>query len=376
MRFIALALALALATPVAALDLAAVSFQAVETYAGFDFPVSLAFAPDGRVFVTEKAGAIRVVANGTTSTWANVPVTDVGEQGLLGLALHPDFAANGWVYIYHADPGNGTNRVARLTDAGGSGSGLVAIVPAIPNAVIHNGGILTFGRDGTLFVSTGDATDEPAAQDPARLNGKILRVNDDGSLPGDNPFASSPVYSYGHRNVFGLAVDPGTGVLWGTENGPDRDDEVNRIVAGGNYGWPDETGVAGRPEFVDPAFVFVSPLPALTQATFHGGHLYFGAWNSGAVYRAVLTADRRGIADVAVIHTFEGAGVTDVESGPDGLYASVVYGGSGAIFRLTSLNPAGTGDHWLTFGIAAAAIAALFSLYLWKRRRVRGRERS
>lgn len=381
MRRVAFFLAVALATPVVALDLTTIPLQAVETYGGFDFPVSFAFAPDGRVFVTEKAGAVRVIANGTASTWANVPVADEGEQGLLGLALHPDFAANGWVYVYHADPANGTNRVARLTDAGGAGSGLVAIVPGIPNAVIHNGGVLTFGLDGTLFVSTGDATDEPAAQDPARLNGKVLRVNGDGSLPGDNPFPSSPVYSYGHRNVFGLAVDPNTGDLWETENGPSQDDEVNRIIPGGNYGWPNVTGGAGRPEFVDPAFVFPGPLPALTQATFFQGALFFGGWNSGSVYRAILTPDRRAIALLETVHTFAGRGVTDVESGPDGrLYVSAVSrgGAGGAIFAFDSLPPIGgtRGDHIVAYAVVAAVVAGLVLVYAWKRRQMRPRERS
>jgi glucose/arabinose dehydrogenase len=183
------------------------------------------------------------------------------------------------------------------------------------------------------------------------------------------------VYSYGHRNVFGLAEDPETRFLWQTENGPSQDDEVNRIVAGANYGWPNVTGVAGRPEFTDPEFVFPSPLPALTQATFLGGFLYFGAWNSGTVYRATLSGDRRSIDRVDAIHRFSG-GITDVEAGPDGrLYVSVVNSPTGdGIFAITGETASG-GDHWLVYGIAAAAIAALVLIYVWRRRRLR-RERS
>lgn len=375
-----MALAASFAAPATAWDVGTLPLQAVEAYAGFVFPVSFAFAPDGRVFVTEKAGTVRVAENGTVTTWATINVTDEGEQGLLGLALHPDFAVNGWAYVYHADPGNGTNRVVRLTDVGGVGTNPAAIVPAIPRAVIHNGGILTFGQDGTLFVSTGDATDEPAAQDVARLNGKVLRVRDDGTVPPDNPFAGSVVYSYGHRNVFGLAVDPDTGTVWETENGPLQDDEVNRIVPGGNYGWPTVTGRAGRPEFVDPAFVFPGPLPALTQATFFQGALLFGGWNSGSVYRASLTQDRRGISILETVHTFSGRGVTDVEAGPDGrLYVSVVSPGQGGtIYAFDSLPLIGgtRGDHLVTYAIVVAVVAGLVLVYAWKRRRIRPRERS
>ena len=380
MRASVLALAVLLLAPHAgAFDVRLLTFQADEFVGGFTFPVSFAFAPDGRMFVTEKSGTIAAVTGGVSSMWAQLPVTDTGEQGLLGLALHPEFAANGWLYVYHTDPGNGTNRVVRLTDSGGQGMGLTVVLDGIPRAAVHNGGVLAFGRDGTLFASTGDATVPDDAQDPASLAGKVLRVDEDGTPPATNPFPGSPVYSYGHRNVFGLAVDPGTGTLWETENGPGADDEVNRIVAGGNYGWPTVTGDADRPEFVDPAYVFPTNLPALTQATFHAGALFFGGWNSGAVFRAILTDDRRGIASVQAVHTFPGRGVTDVEGGPDGrVYASAVgFGGGGAIFVLTALPPVGgSGDHLLAYAAAAVVVASLFGLYLWKRRGIRGRERS
>jgi aldose sugar dehydrogenase len=234
-----------------------VAFRVEEAATGLDTPWELAFAPDGRIFVTERPGRLRVIEGGQlrAEPVAAVPgVVEQGEGGLLGLALDPDFANNGGLYLYHTyrEGGGLRNRVVRyiLQDRTGARglTGEQVIIAGIPGASTHNGGRIAFGPDGKLYVTTGDAQQMPAAQDRASLAGKILRLNPDGSIPADNPFPGSPVYSYGHRNPQGLAWQPGTGQLYATEHGPSSQDEVNRIVAGGNYGWPDARGTEGNRE--------------------------------------------------------------------------------------------------------------------------------
>jgi len=146
-------------------------------------------------------------------------------------------------------------------------------------ACCHNGGRLAFGPDGKLYVSLGDAQSSELAQEVGRLNGKILRVNPDGSIPADNPFPASPVFALGIRNPFGLAFDPVTGLLLITENGPSGHDEINVIRAGGNYGWPVVTGFAGDSRFVDPIFETGSVSFAPTGIARHRADVFFCTFN-------------------------------------------------------------------------------------------------
>ncbi len=236
--------------------------QAETVVGGLQIPWSADFAPDGRIFLTERPGRIRVIRDGRLDPqpWATVPVAHVGEGGLLGLALAPDFASNRAVYIYYTyQEGGGTwNRVVRMVERDGRGQVDRVIIDRIPGTTVHDGGRLKFGPDGKLYVTTGDARQPSQAQDRSSLAGKILRLNPDGSIPTDNPFAGSPVYSYGHRNPQGLAWHPETRTLYAAEHGPSGDlglccrDEVNVIEAGKNYGWPESAGPGGAPRFVDP----------------------------------------------------------------------------------------------------------------------------
>lgn len=236
--------------PSAATPAAPVPFRVEEVATGLDTPWEMAFAPDGRIFVTQRPGQLRVIENGQlrAEPVATVPdVVESGEGGLLGLVLAPDFATSGNFYVYHTYRDNGTrNRLVRytLTDrAGARGLGDQQIILAdIPGAGNHNGGRIKFGPDGKLYVCNGDAANPALAQDRNSLAGKILRLEPDGSIPADNPIPGSPVYSYGHRNPQGLAWQPGTNQLYATEHGPSSNDEVNRIVPGGNFGWPTITG--------------------------------------------------------------------------------------------------------------------------------------
>ncbi len=209
---------------------------------GLDTPWEIAFLPEGGILATERSGILALIdKEGKQLTVSGVRET--GEGGLLGLALHPDFANNQWLYIYLTtnDTGSLTNRVERYTyNADHSVSDRIVILEGIKGSSNHDGGRIRFGPDGLLYITTGDAGSPQLAQDPQALEGKILRLTDEGAVPEGNPWGN-PVYSIGHRNPQGLAWDS-QGRLWATEHGPSGfdtgNDELNLIEAGKNYGWP------------------------------------------------------------------------------------------------------------------------------------------
>ncbi len=222
---------------------------------GLVVPWALAFAPDGRLFVTERPGRLRLVEDGrlAPSPLATFPVAAVGEGGLMGLALDPGFSSNRRLYVCYTHEAGGRleNRVVRLTLEDGRAGDEQRVVDGIPGAPIHDGCRLAFGPDGKLYVTTGDAADAPLAQRRDSLAGKILRLEPDGRIPADNPFPGSPVYSLGHRNPQGLDWDA-AGHLIEAEHGSSARDEINHVQAGRNYGWPEVRGRAGDRRFVDP----------------------------------------------------------------------------------------------------------------------------
>ena len=294
------------------------------------FPSNMAFAPDGRLFFTEKdTGDIRVIQDGKLlpDPFAHVDVLSSSEQGLLGLALDPSFDVEPWVYVYYSDPVAHINRLARLREDGGAVERQPLLDALTTENGYHNGGDIVFGEDGKLYLSLGEVHESERAQDPNDIGGKILRLDPDGTVPSDNPFgAGNPAYSMGHRNSFGLCVDPSNGDLWETENGPGSDDEVNLIRPGGNYGWPDQLGPGGEPAFIDPVLDFPQVIVPTGCAVWRG-NLFFGAFGTDLLYRMPLPP--AGARAVAVNDM--GAGVTDVEVGPDDeLYVST----SNAIWRL------------------------------------------
>jgi glucose/arabinose dehydrogenase len=246
-----------------------------ETFAsGLDLPTSIAFPPDGsnRLFVNElQTGRVRIVqdgvlldeafAQGETNTTGGFPVS--GENGLLGIAFDQQFSVNRYVYVTYAtrtDMGTfGT--VARFTDVNNRGEDFTVLLGGVPSAPGHQIESLAFGPDGKLYLSTGDAFLVDEVQDTDTFVGKILRMDPDGSLPGDNPFPNSYTYAYGFRNCFDLVFD-NEGELFSADNGPETSDEFNQIVAGGNYGWPIRLGETSASEFVAPLRVWpqiVSP---------------------------------------------------------------------------------------------------------------------
>ncbi len=218
---------------------------------GLSVPWGLAFLPDGSALVSERNSALikRVTAEGRVTTVGQVPgVVPEGEGGLLGIAVAPTFGQDRWVYAYFSAAED--NRIVRMRYAGDDLGEPQVVLDGIPRSSIHNGGRLRFGPDGMLYAGTGDAADGENAADRDSLGGKILRIAPDGSVPEDNPFGT-PVWSYGHRNVQGLAFDA-DGRLWASEFGQETWDELNLIERGADYGWPAAEGRAGIDGLVDP----------------------------------------------------------------------------------------------------------------------------
>jgi glucose/arabinose dehydrogenase len=220
---------------------------------GLEVPWGLAFLPDGRALVSErKSGILRIITvGGQVEQVQKLSSTNRGEGGLLGIALSPNYAIDKLVYAYYTTAHD--NRIVRFR----LGEHPVPILTGIPAAGNHNGGRIAFGLDGMLYVGTGDAAQKPLAQNLQSLGGKILRMTADGNVPDDNPFPNSLVYSYGHRNVQGLAWDA-KGQLYASEFGQNTFDEVNRIRPGRNYGWPIVEGEGNDNRFVNPITTFAT----------------------------------------------------------------------------------------------------------------------
>ena len=251
MRRPAVVTALALATAAAGADTAAAA-KPTTVASGLRVPWGIDFLPGrgGDALVAERTtGRIVRIARpgGRKRVVMRIPGVDTGagEGGLLGLAVSPDYARDRLVYAYFTSARD--NRIVRFR----LGGAIRPILTGLQRAENHNGGRLEFGRDGKLYASVGDASDSSLAQDGGSLNGKILRLNSDGSVPDDNPSKGSRIFSRGHRNVQGLAWD-GSGRLYASEFGQNRYDEANIIEPGGNYGWPEVEGEGGNPNYIDP----------------------------------------------------------------------------------------------------------------------------
>jgi glucose/arabinose dehydrogenase len=320
---------------------------------GVSMPVGLTFAPDGRLFFSEAFnGALRVAervdgqARLLPRAFAQLETAKGPEAGMLGVALHPEFEQNHWIYLYYteSDPNRQNrvplrNRVVRFTERDNVGTDMTVILDdlAVSRRGVHNGGILRFGPDGKLYVTVGNAEEKANSQDPTKLNGKVLRLNADGSIPSDNPTPGSAVYALGFRNPFGMTIEPGTGQIWITENSGDNNDEVNALEPGGNYGFPTYEGFGDDPRYKDPVWSSGTRTIGPTGLVFYTGDqlpqfrgdLFFCAMNTGELTRLRLGgADRKTVeAGEAVLTNCH----LDVINGPDGaLYYSTVN----QIFRL------------------------------------------
>ena len=304
---------------------------------GLEAPWAIDFAPDGRIFLTERPGRIRIARDGQlqTAPWMTLEVADVSEAGLLGLALDPQFAQNRFVYVaytYRSATGRLVNRLVRLRDDPATGRGTLdrVLMDEVAGAPNHDGGRVRFGPDGRLYWTMGDAQQQDLAQDRASPNGKILRLNADGTIPGDNPLPNSPVYSVGHRNPQGLSWQPGTRRLYATEHGPSGGqgccrDEVNYIEPGGNYGWPVITGDERRDGMLPPVIHSGTSLTwapggaAFVSRGPWAGSLVFTGLRGQALYRVVLDPnDPRKVVNFETLFERQFGRLRDVVEGPDG----------------------------------------------------------
>jgi glucose/arabinose dehydrogenase len=323
---------------------------------GLDTPWSLVFLPDGRALVSERPGRIRLIENGRLrpEPYADIgkaeKVGDVfdaifnlvigGEAGLMGLALHPDFPRQPFVYAMHTQDGrNGIeNRVIRLRHDGDRARPDKVIVDGIPGGRNHNGGRISFGPDRMLYIATGERYRAELAQDRASLGGKILRVDAEGAVPADNPFPGSPIWSLGHRNPQGLAWHPETRALFVAEHGPTGEfglgayDEINVVVRGGNYGWPRAVGGAGDARYRDPLVAWPERAAPPAGIAFWRGDLYVATLRSETLIRIALARADTGWRVTAIERWF----TSDGSDGKYGRLRDAVVGPDGALYVLTS----------------------------------------
>jgi glucose/arabinose dehydrogenase len=307
--------------------------RAIETTViaeNLEIPWSLAFLPDGAALFTERPGRLRFMSSGgrvREEPVARINVNHQGEGGLLGVAVHPGFADNNYVYLYftYRNGNRILNRIDRyrFDRQRGALRGRRTIISGIPGAGNHNGGRIEFGPDDKLYATTGDAQEPDLSQDPDSLAGKILRLEDNGEIPADNPFSDSPVYALGLRNPQGLAWQPGTDRLYATDHGPVANDHLYLIEAGENYGWP-EARDPTQPGFEDPVLSSGNQTWAPSGMAPYDGrnpgfrnNLFFTALRGRHLRRVVLAGDGQVEATEAL---FEGrfGRLRDVVSAPDG----------------------------------------------------------
>jgi glucose/arabinose dehydrogenase len=334
----------------------------VDTVAsGLDSPWSLAFLPDGRMLVTERGGQMRIVTREgiVSAPLPGVPeVSASGQGGLLDVALAPDFATSRLIYFSFGEPGDGGSSTAvgraRLVDDRLQDTTVIfSSVPKMGGGA-HFGSRLAFGRDGTLFVTTGDRFQFDPSQDLSSHIGKVMRINADGSVPRDNPFVGRAdvrpeIWSYGHRNVEGAAIHPDTGRLWTHEMGPAGGDELNITESGHNYGWPvvswgrhysgiDIPDPPTRPDLAAPVRYW-NPVIAPSGMAFYNGDA-IPAWKGnlligGLVARAIVRLTLSGQEVTGEERIALGGRIRDVRQGPDGaVYA--LDESSGTLLRLTA----------------------------------------
>ena len=328
----------------------AAGFQAEYVLADASYPSALAFAEDGRVFFTEKnTGRIRVIKDGTLleQPLAEVPVNYAGDRGLLGIALHPNFANNGRVYVFYtrSDTGAATsdqqavvdNRVVYFEADGDVAAGSEIFVASLPAGVdpLRVGGRIAFADDDTLLVGLGDLVAHTSAQDNTVLLGKILRYNDDGTLPTGNAAADSPIFAIGFRQPMALVEDPAGGDLFVVERSANGLHEINLVLAGRNYGWADVAGIADTAAelaFAAQNADYSNPIHQSLDRHFVGGgfnpstkygpasfqQLFYGVSNRGRIERLELTIERTASVQSYVFATGLPTTMTDVAFTPSG----------------------------------------------------------
>lgn len=324
---------------------------------GLSNPTAMQIAPDGRIFVCQQGGALRVIENGVllSTPFVTLSVDSSGERGLLGIAFDPNFATNNFLYLYYTVPSNpGRNRVSRFTANGdvavpGSET-IIWELNALTDATNHNGGAIHFGPDGKLYIAVGENADPENAETLANMLGKMLRINANGTIPEDNPFFNiasgnnRSIWALGLRNPFTFAFQPGTGRMFINDVGQDDFEEINDGIAGSNYGWPATEGVTTNPAFRSPLFAythdegcaiaggaFYNPVTVQFPPSFIGK--YFFADLCGGWIRLFDPATGTA-SDFATDASFP----VDLKVGADG---SLYYlsRGAGAVFRVQFAEP-------------------------------------
>ena len=251
---------------------------------GLSGPTAMAMAPDGRIFVCQQGGALRVIKSNALlpTPFITLTVNSTGERGLLGVAFDPDFLTNHFIYLYYtATTPTIHNRISRFTavgDVAAAGSEVILLDLNDLSATNHNGGAIHFGRDGKLYAAVGENAVSSNSQTLSNLLGKVLRINKDGSIPADNPFfgsatgANRSIWALGLRNPFTFNVHPNSGRIFINDVGQSAFEEINDGVAGGNYGWPDTEGPTGNPSFISPIHFYANqnaPECAIAGGTFY-----------------------------------------------------------------------------------------------------------
>lgn len=320
-------------------------FTEAQFVSGLNQPTTLTFAPDGRLFILEKTGKVRIVKNGQllSTPFLELTVDDYSEGGMIGFAFDPNFATNRYVYL-HYSVGGRVNRVSRFRASASNPDVVEAnsethILTPIPNAGgNHNGGDLHFGPDGKLYIAVGDGGQTAQnAQNLTNLNGKILRINSDGTIPNDNPFSSSStarkeIWAYGLRNPYRFAFRPGTSTMYINDVGQSSFEEINQGQAGGNFGWPTCEGTCSNSNFINPLHAYSRSVGAsITGGTFYTatqfpqqyqGQYFFGDYVSDWI--KIFNPSNQQVTNFAN----NANTVVDIKVGPDGAlyYASIQEG--------------------------------------------------
>ena len=320
-----------------------VSFRVETVVRNLEVPWSIVWASDGRMIFTERAGRVRIYENGKLRPAPLFTVPDVeptGESGLMSVALHPQFASNHLLYLSYAYKGENQNvRVVRYREAETGLTDRKVIIEGIPAAQFHAGCRLRFGPDAKLYITTGDATRRDLAQRLDSMAGKTLRLNDDGTVPADNPFVGQPnvrpeIWSYGHRNAQGLDFQPETNLMFQTEHGPSGfdgpggGDEFNLVEKGKNYGWPVIHHTQTHAGMEAPLLEYTPACAPASGMFYRGaaflqfrGNFFFGCLRGTRMIRVVLDG-RRVVTQENLLEGKYGR-IRDVAEGPDGyLYFS------------------------------------------------------
>lgn len=300
-------------------------------------PWSIAFTDPGRMLFTERNGSLRIIKNGILvkePLKVFEEVSSKGEEGLMGLALDPEYNNNKLIYLSYAYIKNDelTVKVVRFNDNETELSDEKIIIDGLPAERYHAGCRLKFGPDGKLYITTGDAGKRELAQIKNSLYGKILRLNSDGTVPSDNPFPGNPVWSYGHRNSQGIDWYPGTDIMYSTEHGPSGfdgpggGDEVNIIVKGGNYGWPEVSHKESAEGMISPVLEF-TPAIAPAAGMFYRSdsikqfknNFFFGCLRGSGIMRVIVDEkDPRKIISSEKLKDVNFGRIREVTEGPDG----------------------------------------------------------